>query len=85
MSVAQLKEEIAALGGSVDGCYERGEVEEKLREVRQGGTVRWKAASETGVEGSAADQMPGGAGRRRRRRRRRRKERRRRRRISTHR
>ena len=62
MSVAQLKEEIAALGGSVDGCYERGEVEEKLREVRQGGTVRWKASSETGVEGSAADQMPGGAG-----------------------
>lgn len=41
----------AALGGSAEGCYERGEVEAKLLDARQGGTVRWQRLQ-------AADERP---------------------------
>jgi hypothetical protein len=35
MSVKEMKEELATLGSSAEGCCERSEIEEKLRQVRQ--------------------------------------------------
>ena len=36
MSVKEMKEELATLGASAEGCCERSEIEEKLRQVRKG-------------------------------------------------
>ena len=35
MSVKEMREELATLGSSAEGCWERSEIEEKLRQVRQ--------------------------------------------------
>ena len=35
MSVKEMKEELATLGSSAEGCFERSEINEKLRQVRQ--------------------------------------------------
>lgn len=35
MSVKEMKEELASLGASAEGCFERSEIEEKLHHVRQ--------------------------------------------------
>ena len=50
MSVSELKEEIIALGGNAEGCFERGEVEEKLLQARVGGSVRWAREDRQGGE-----------------------------------
>lgn len=52
MSVKEMKEELAALGGSAEGCYERTEMEARLLEVR--------AAQGNPSSHSAAPAAPGG-------------------------
>ena len=55
MSVSELKEEIIALGGNAEGCFERGEVEEKLLQARVGGSVRWAREDRQGGEGESGN------------------------------
>ena len=53
MSVKQMKEELEALGGSAEGCYERTDIEARLLKVRAQGQG-WHASNTTPTSSPAA-------------------------------